>query len=202
MLQLNQVSLDYYRRESMKIIQMFKDGLPGGEIGTTVFSSFPSYESLSSGFTERASIDEAFIDFTRPVREELLKRFPYLAEVPHDAPDGKDSALPPPPPIIWNEKSVVIPIKPSPPDKPEGSGDHDELEDDKQEVEDDKQDEDGVDADDDTCTWHDVALTIAAEFMAKIRLDIHTKLGYTTSAVWKPNVIVVECKTDIRLCHT
>lgn len=154
---------------------MFKEGLPGGEI-------------------ERASIDEAFIDFTRPVREELLKRYPYLARVPHDAPDGKDSPLPPPPPIVWNEKSVVIPIKPPPPEKPKeesdaegnppvGDGQEDVDVEKAEEVEADEDEEEGVEVDDDACTWHDVALSIAAELMAQIRHDIHMKLGYTTSAV-------------------
>lgn len=169
------MSLDHYRRESTKIIQMFKEGLPGGEI-------------------ERASIDEAFIDFTRPVREELLKRYPYLAHVPHDAPDGKDSPLPPPPPIVWNEKSVVIPIKPPPPGQPKEQGNAgggaqvDEGQEDvdvekAEEVEAEDDEEEGVEADDDACTWHDVALSIAAELMAQIRHNIHMKLGYTTSAV-------------------
>lgn len=166
------MSLDHYRRESAKIIQMFKEGLPGGEI-------------------ERASIDEAFIDFTRPVREELLKRYPYLAQVPHDAPDGKDSSLPPPPPIVWNEKSVVIPIKPPLPDKPKEDDEKAEAQPEQVQTmgqeekveEPEEAGEEGVEADDDTCTWHDVALSIAAELMAKIRHDIHMKLGYTTSAV-------------------
>jgi DNA polymerase eta len=33
------VSLDYYRRESMKIITMFKEGLPGVEVGKPYFCS-------------------------------------------------------------------------------------------------------------------------------------------------------------------
>jgi DNA polymerase eta len=32
-------------------------------------------------------------------------------------------------------------------------------------------------------TWHDVALSIAAELMDKIRAEVHTQLGYATSAV-------------------
>jgi len=42
--------------------------------------------------------------------------------------------------------------------------------------------ESGIEEDDEHTTWHDVALSIAAELMAKIRAEIHTKLGYTTSA--------------------
>lgn len=32
-------------------------------------------------------------------------------------------------------------------------------------------------------TWHDVALSIGAELMGKIREEVRVKLGYTTSAV-------------------
>lgn len=45
--------------------------------------------------------------------------------------------------------------------------------------------EDGDDDDDPrrTPTWHDVALSIAAELMDKIRAQVRIRLGYTTSAV-------------------
>ncbi|KIJ14289.1 hypothetical protein PAXINDRAFT_79476 [Paxillus involutus ATCC 200175] len=138
----HKVSLDLYRRESNKIINLFKEALPSGEI-------------------EKASIDEAFIDFTRPVRERLLERFPYLGQVPPDAPQGPDSPLPPPPPIDWNQLGVLIPIAPA-----KGSNE-DEL---------------SVFEDDHMTTWHDVALSIAAEFMGKIREEVHEHLGYSMSA--------------------
>ncbi|KZT73514.1 DNA/RNA polymerase [Daedalea quercina L-15889] len=153
----HKVSLDHYRRESMKVIRMFQEGLPSGEI-------------------EKASIDEAFIDFTRPVREEILRRYPDLAQVPPDAPQGPDSPLPPPPPIMWNDLGTVIPVSDLSPEssvtntgEPNGHG----LPDD---------DNESVDNFDDSITWHDVALAIAAELMGKIRRDIHSKLGYSTSA--------------------
>ncbi|KAG2074174.1 DNA/RNA polymerase [Suillus decipiens] len=136
----HKVSLDLYRRESNKIITMFKEALPTGEI-------------------EKASIDEAFIDFTRPVREKLLERYPYLAEAPTDVPNGMDSPLPPPPPIKWNDLGTAL--------LPEGTDDAGK----KSDIE--------VDG---SATWHDVALSIAAELMRNIREDIHSKLGYTTSA--------------------
>ena len=44
-------------------------------------------------------------------------------------------------------------------------------------------DEEGVAESDDSTTWHDVALSIAAELMLRIREEIRAKLGYTTSAV-------------------
>ncbi|KAF8824895.1 hypothetical protein HHX47_DHR7000283 [Lentinula edodes] len=73
----HKVSLDYYRRESSKVFSMLKEGLPDAEI-------------------EKASIDEAFIDFTKPI--------------PADAPNGVDTPLPPPPPIDWGTDSHLIPI--------------------------------------------------------------------------------------------
>lgn len=111
---------------------------------------------------EKASIDEAFIDLTRPVREVLVERFPYLAQVPPDALQGVDSPLPPPPPIDWNNLGELIPI-------------HTAEENDSEEIH--------FAEDDVTCTWHDVALSIAAELTAKIRADVHENLGYTMSAV-------------------
>ncbi|KAH7884682.1 hypothetical protein F5I97DRAFT_1929522 [Phlebopus sp. FC_14] len=138
----HKVSLDLYRRESNKVIMMFKEALPTGEI-------------------EKASIDEAFIDFTRPVREKLLERYPYLTHVPVDAPAGVDSPLPPAPLINWGQLSALVPIGPQA---------------------DDDKDEPATLQGDYATTWHDVALSIAAELMTKIREDVHKKLGYTTSA--------------------
>jgi DNA polymerase eta len=109
---------------------------------------------------EKASIDEAFIDFTRPVKEKLLERYPHLAQAPADTPNGTDSPLPPPPPIHWDNLGTVV--------LPEGTDSAGEKSD--------------FEADGGP-TWHDVALSIAAELMRKIREDIHSKLGYTTSAV-------------------
>lgn len=92
----------------------------------------------------------------------LLERFPYLAKVPPDAPQGVDSPLPLPSSIDWNKLGELIPIHSS-----EGDDGGETL----------------LAKDDVTCTWHDVALSIAAELMAKIRDDIHENLGYTMSAV-------------------
>ncbi|KZT06045.1 DNA/RNA polymerase [Laetiporus sulphureus 93-53] len=157
----HQVSLDHYRRESMKIIRMFQEGLPTGEI-------------------EKASIDEAFIDFTRPVREEILRRYPHLAQVPPDAPQGLDSALPPPSPISWDGLGVVIPIDPSKPETPSNVSEPG-LRDEQARV-DGRKDDAEITEDVTLTTWHDVALSIAAELMGKIRSDIYRTLGYTTSA--------------------
>ncbi|KAJ7671608.1 hypothetical protein DFH06DRAFT_120201 [Mycena polygramma] len=131
----HKVSLDMYRRESVKMLQMYKDGLP------------------ENAEIEKASIDEAFMDLTRPVRQILLERYPYLAQVPDDAPLGLDTPLPSPPQVDWDQLGTLIPIDPALEEEPELPS-----------------------------TWHDVALSIAAECMEKVRQQIKAKLGYTTSA--------------------
>ncbi|KAF5392380.1 hypothetical protein D9757_001501 [Collybiopsis confluens] len=150
----HKVSLDYYRRESVKILSMFKEGLPGAEI-------------------EKASIDEAFVDFTTPVRQVLLQRYPYLADVPPNAPNGLDTPLPTPPSIEWNANTHLIPIDP---------------------------DSETADQDfrTDPPTWHDVALHIAAEMMYKVRADIANKLGYTTSAGIARNKFLAKLSASYR----
>lgn len=140
----HKVSLDLYRRESSKIINIMKQSLPSGEI-------------------EKASIDEAFLDLTRPVREKLLERYPYLAKFPDDAPDGADSPLPPPPPIDWNQLGELVPLTAP----GEGSEPQDEI---------------SNHEDDHFTTWHDVALSIGAELVTKLREEIFRQLGYTMSA--------------------
>lgn len=140
----HKVSLDLYRRESSKIINIMKQSIPDGEI-------------------EKASIDEAFLDLTKPVREKLLERYPYLAKFPDDAPEGADSPLPPPPPIDWNQLGELVPLTA----KCEGSEPQDES----------PSYENGH-----VATWHDVALSIGAELVTKLREEIFKQLGYTMSA--------------------
>ncbi|EJU04732.1 DNA/RNA polymerase [Dacryopinax primogenitus] len=130
----HKVSLDHYRRESIKVLRVFQSTLPEAEI-------------------ERASIDEAFFDLTAPVREEILRRYPYLRDVPSDATDGMDSPLPPAPVIDWTGRGNVLAIR-------EGE-------------------EAGVDG---QGTWADVALALGAEMVHKVRQEVHKQLGYTTSA--------------------
>ena len=74
----------------------------------------------------------------------------------------------------------MIPVVPLP-KEPE----HAAMNDDAKDVSDKEAEEDieGVQEDDDSTTWHDIALSIAAEFIAKLRHDIFNKLGYSTSAV-------------------
>ncbi|KAF8754174.1 DNA polymerase [Rhizoctonia solani] len=177
----HKVSLDHYRRESSRVFQLFQDMMPaGGEI-------------------EKASIDEVFIDYTIPVRVLMVERYPEL-RVP-DGPFDLDTPLPSPPTRIdWARLDThVIPVtKELSADKAEvprprtpsitleptpdiidnvlssGSLTHSSLDPLSTELP-----EVGSDA---PLTWHDVALSIAAELMRDIRQVIFEKLGYTLSA--------------------
>ncbi|KIL64266.1 hypothetical protein M378DRAFT_11635 [Amanita muscaria Koide BX008] len=157
----HKVSLDYYRNESIKVAAKFKECLPECEIGV---------------------YREAFFAFTRPVRKILLEQYPYLAQVPSDAPHEIDTILPRPPPMSWNGLGHVIPINPAP--SSSTSINNDQTNDDATSGVA-KELEVGVDeADDDrvTTTWHDVALSIASELMDKARVEVYKQLGYSTSA--------------------
>lgn len=50
------------------------------------------------------------------MKEILLRRYPHLAQVPKDAPDGIDTPLPPPPRIRWSDLGVghLIPLTDQP----------------------------------------------------------------------------------------
>ncbi|KIY43793.1 DNA/RNA polymerase [Fistulina hepatica ATCC 64428] len=98
----HKVSLDYYRRESVKIQNLFRECLPGVEI-------------------EKASIDEAFFDFSDVARKKLIEKYPYLAEIPAD---GQDAPLPPAPPVSWEGVGEVIPIGEDEQDTPATWHDH------------------------------------------------------------------------------
>jgi DNA polymerase eta len=139
---------------------MYKDGLPeNAEIGAEFLAITQS--DLHVFYSEKASIDEAFMDLTRPVRQIILERYPYLAQVPDDAALGLDTPLPPPPQVSWDHLGAIVPIDPSVEEEVEIPS-----------------------------TWHDVALSIAAECMEKVRQQISAKLGYTTSAVQSIHLIV------------
>lgn len=98
-----------------------------------------------------------------------MKRYPYLVTTPPDALNGLDSPLPPAPPLSWDGLGTLIPVHPDI-DCTEGSGQLRPSE-----------------SDEHATTWHDIALSIAAELMEKIRADIYAKLGYSTSAVSNVN---------------
>jgi DNA polymerase eta len=117
------------------------------------------------------------------VREVLLQRYPYLAHVPPDAPDGVDSPLPPPPPISWNNAGEIIPVNP-PPEPAKVAAERSAEVTSTCQLEDPDEDISTLEEEDDSrTTWHDVALSIASEMMMKARQSVLTQLGYSTSAV-------------------
>jgi DNA polymerase eta len=112
-----------------------------------------------------------------------LERYPYIANVPSDAPMGADSPLPSPPPVDWEVKGTVVPVHPPPPEtKTDGQEEGKQTE-----ASPSLNEEPGLFElhfeDDDATTWHDVALSIASELMMKARQEVLTRLGYSTSAV-------------------
>lgn len=131
---------------------------------------------------EKASIDEAFIDFTKPVREILLQTYPQLAQVPVDAPDGIDTPLPMPPQVSWEDLGNLIPVNPPPPsedkeklEETSGTGSSND--------EPPSNEEGQAEFKGSPLTWHDVALSIGAKLMGRAREQVRVKLGYSTSAV-------------------
>ncbi|CAE6518915.1 unnamed protein product [Rhizoctonia solani] len=192
----NQVSLDHYRRESSRVFQLFQDMMPAG------------------GEMEKASIDEVFIDYTIPVRVAMLERYPEL-RIP-EGPFDLDTLLPvPPAKIDWAELNThVIPVtSDSPTDKNEESrpitpslGVETALD-----TNDDvplsssgpsSPDMSSIDlaevGSDVPPTWHDVALSIAAEFMRDIRQATFEKLGYTLSAGIARNKMLAKLSASYR----
>jgi DNA polymerase eta len=163
----------------MRIAAMFREELPGCEVGTFVVSGCS--HPINSTTIEKASIDEAFIDFTKPVREIILQRYPHLAQVPADAPDGIDTPVPMPPQVSWEGLGDLIPINPP-------------LSEEKDNIEEvDESGSDNIEAPlakegprefmEPPLTWHDVALSIGAKLMGSAREQVRVKLGYSTSAV-------------------
>ncbi|OCF57294.1 DNA polymerase eta subunit [Kwoniella mangroviensis CBS 10435] len=159
--QTHKVSLDPYRRESLKILAIFKEMVPKGEI-------------------EKASIDEAFLDLTPMVLEQLLTIHPYLSTIPDDAPEGIDSPLPPAPPINWSKAGNVFPINGESELQDSSQGDEGDME--EQRSDDGNDEENLIRRNSHRDTWEDWALCIGAEIMKNTRDEVFRQLHYTCSA--------------------
>ena len=128
---------------------------------------------------EKASIDEAYLDFSQPVRDLIIERNPELASCPANSPLGLDTVLPDPPSIDWESLGNIVPVLAS-----KADGSMGEASDDTKDMEEalppsSSQIEvpsDPVNA------WSDYALSLAAELMQKCRTDVLQQLGYTCSA--------------------
>ncbi|KAK4047138.1 N-acetyltransferase eso1 [Microbotryomycetes sp. JL201] len=182
----HKVSLDPYRRESLRILKCFS------EFGPVV---------------EKASIDESYLDVTMPVRAELLKRFPKLGQLPPGA--DLDSPLPTPAELgvklDWPTVGNLVPIEgqakeelPKPPDKETGTL-KDTTSTDQAVTKLDglrEQVSDAVQADlpedEPELSWSDVALYLGAEIVKKCRSAVEERLGYTCSAGIAPNKMLAK----------
>lgn len=156
-----QVSLDTYRRESLKILKIFSE--------------------LHAAVVEKASIDESFFDLSVPVRELLLQRYPaYLSAPPEGAPLGLDTPLPKPPPVDWTGLGELVPTKfedaapPQDADAPAAVEGQAAQPPDIFALQKELEEED--------TNWADVALALGAELMAQCRKRVFDELHYTCSA--------------------
>ena len=140
---------------------------------------------------EKASIDEAYLDFSQPVRDLIIARNPHLASVPAGSALGLDTPLPPPPPIDWERLGNIVPVLSEQEQQAAQAENKKEVEaENGEDSESDKgatsppppssqiieQPKDQINA------WSDYALSIAAELMQKCRSDVLQQLGYTCSA--------------------
>ncbi|KAG0145040.1 hypothetical protein CROQUDRAFT_723679 [Cronartium quercuum f. sp. fusiforme G11] len=134
----HKVSLDPYRRESLKILKIFK---------------------LHCEFIEKASIDEAFLDFSIQVRDLILKRYPEL-KIKDESNINLDDQLPLPSKLEHKNQLKL-------------SNDFIQFDHNQEEEEEEEEEE---------ISWSDLALSIGAELMENCRKDIFNQLGYTCSA--------------------
>ncbi|KAL8286986.1 hypothetical protein RQP46_003992 [Phenoliferia psychrophenolica] len=166
----HKISLDHYRRESLKIIKVFAEFCP---------------------VVEKASIDESFLDVTLPVRAELLARYPALAQLPPDA--TLDTPLPSPYSLGARlDFSAVGNLVPN-----EGQVKDAKAKDDAEEAQplsrEDREDESTrVLREELDVSWSDVALYLGAEIVGKCRSTVHERLGYTCSAGIAPNKMLAK----------
>jgi DNA polymerase eta len=167
--------LDPYRKESQKILAIFKELVPKSEVGKlidTILSGIAIAERI-----EKASIDEAYMDLTAMSLARLLSYHPHLASVPADAPDGLDTPLPPAPPVDWSRAGNLVPTDRELADRRIEDGlDEVNSDDEADEHEHERRGETGSD------TWEDWALCMGAEIMAEVRKAVWDRLHYTCSA--------------------
>lgn len=140
--------------------------------------------------SEKASIDESYLDLTSNVKEKLLADYPVLAKVPEGS--TLDSQLPSPASLgisslDWASVGNVIPL--NPPITPESPGR-----------------EDGASSstiaaplleaqlaeEEPALTWNDVSLWIGAGIVNECRRKVETSLGYTCSAGIAPNKVSLD----------
>lgn len=161
--------------------------------------------------SEKASIDESYLDVTLPVRAQLLERYPALANLPEGC--DLDSPLPSPKdlgvsiewerignliPVTGQKKdSLVSPAKPSEP-QDDASPEH-EIAGGDQLLKEDSESTPPIE--EPPLSWSDVALAIGAEIVLTCRMTVHERLGYTCSAGIAPNKVRPLKWHALRICE-
>jgi DNA polymerase eta len=107
------------------------------------------------------------MDFTVPVREKLLERYPELRAPPDDSPLGLDTPLPPAPAVSFDNLGHLVPIAP--------------IETDLADVQD-AANLFSLPSTDDVPSWEAVAISIGAELVHQCRMAVKEELTYTCSA--------------------
>ncbi|WFD29819.1 DNA-directed DNA polymerase [Malassezia sp. CBS 17886] len=181
----HKISLDLYRRESKKIMDIFRRRLANKEQAVGEFLGYDMKPIIPDGWVprqlaldeervdegillEKASIDESFFDLSLYVRKQLLHQYPFLdfrEALARMSPDAREKALdaelPRPPLAVRDELPHAAWVHlgawlPS--------------------------DDDPERVDEAEISWVDVAHAIAAERMIAVRKHVLERLGYTTSA--------------------
>ena len=150
---------------------------------------------MADSYAEKASIDEAYIDFTPAVIDILLERYPFLSSVPPDAPDGLDTLLPPAPPCQWSEIDNLLPNDAEAERQQRAEGDSDEEYEPPSSSPQSPQQQLRHRAREAT-PWRDHALAIGSEIMNGVRKEIWKRLHYTTSAGIAHNKAMAKASTS------
>lgn len=183
-------------------------GVPDDRLISICFQRLARNSSVRAyGPTEKASIDESFLDLTLPVRERLLAAYPALATPPPA--HNLDTSLPPPSAlgitrddIKWSELGNVVPISgqkrekvrrldptgvPMPssfsPAKASQAAVSDEVAPIEEEQASTSTSASPEPLDDDLpLTWSDICLSLGAAIVRDTRAAVTERLGYTCSA--------------------
>ena len=150
----DKVSLDPYREQSRKILQVMKEELArwnstlaGGGSGGQV--------QIQPASVEKASIDEVFIDLSPLVFGVLLQRYPELRNgfLGEDRSAALSQSLPCPPTtaLEWNAEDCLVDL-----------------------------DENETEVDDPD--WDDIVMLIGSEIIRSVRAAVWDQLSYTCSA--------------------
>ncbi|KZZ92312.1 ImpB/MucB/SamB family protein [Ascosphaera apis ARSEF 7405] len=153
----DKVSLDPYRIESRKIMEVMRDAL--AKWAESVDQRGPGERRTSTGGWneynhmvkfEKASVDETFIDLSHLVYATLLERYSVLQETNETRDPSELMPKPPQSTLRWGADSHLVDLD----DEKAENEDHD---------------------------WDDIAISIGGEIVKSVRQAVWEKLSYTCS---------------------